>query len=123
MRRAMSRRTCEACNAPAAGLMMTSPAGFIASAHFQRELMNVALPAAKQVGATGEVFHVLPVDLVSSETNGLVLVRRQVRRPCVERSRVVFTKAFDMAQFESSAPRRVDHSFRRRDVAARKNLA
>ena len=58
----------------------------------ERELADVGVAVAEQVGAAGQVLHVALVDLFGLDRDGLVLARLERRGPDVQRLRVMRSK-------------------------------
>src|SRR5271166_6720217 len=56
---------------------------------FQRELAQIGVAVAEQLGTAGQVLHVPVVDLFRLDRDRLVLMSLKRRRPHVERPRVV----------------------------------
>src|SRR6516165_3089772 len=56
---------------------------------FQRELAQIGVAVAEQLGTAGQVLHISVVDLFRLDRDRLVLMSLQRRRPQVERPRIV----------------------------------
>jgi serine/threonine-protein kinase len=87
-------------------------------ARAQLELIHVALAAAEELGASGQVSQVGTNRFLADQSGCLVSVASEVAGPAFECARVVRTQALDMECLESASAGGLQHALRRRNVAA-----
>src|SRR5438876_1637836 len=79
----------------------------------QFKLIYIHLPAPKEIPAARQVFHVRSKSLLSRDLHSLLLVPRKIRRPAVQRPRIMRPETLAVHQLKISRSARLHHRLRR----------